>query len=73
MRDISRLYSLNAKAGPYGGRENSGKWEEIGFFDDFSFPLFVLPYRWQREVAVKIALGWISLGFCLMSLALYFN
>jgi hypothetical protein len=53
-----------AEAGPYGGRENSGKWEEIGFFDDFSFPLFVLPYRWQREGAVKIALGWISLGFC---------
>jgi hypothetical protein len=25
--------------------------------------IIVLPYRWQREVAVKIALGWISLGF----------
>jgi hypothetical protein len=48
------------KAGPYGGREKRGKWEELGFFNDFSFPLFVLPYRWQREVAVKIA--WV--GYC---------
>jgi hypothetical protein len=50
-------------------RQNSGKWEEIGFFNDFSFPLFVLPYWWQREVAVKIALdevGRVRLGLFLL-------